>query len=69
MLIIVISLMINYCHCAPSSSVKSKKRLGIVGGKEASIEDYPYQGAFLYNGKLKCGLSIISKDCFLTAGE
>lgn len=65
MLIVFIlsSLMINCCHG------QVKKRFGIVGGTEVGIEDYPYQCAFLANGVLKCGCSIISNDCLLTAGK
>lgn len=68
LLIIFIISMINYCLCQPTNS-SVKRKFGIVGGKEADIEDYPYQCAFLHEGKLKCGCSVISRDCFLTAGK
>jgi hypothetical protein len=58
-------LIVDGCHGQGSS----KRRLQIVGGNEVGIEDFPYQGGFLFNGKLKCGCSVISRDCILTAGE
>lgn len=44
------------------------RRLGIVGGQLADFKAFPYQGAYLSNNKLKCGASIISEWCALTAG-
>jgi hypothetical protein len=58
--VIIASLMIN-----PSAA----RRLGIVGGETASISNFPYQAAFLVLGRLKCGASIISDNCALTAGR
>jgi len=53
---------------ATLSTIESRK-LGIVGGKSATINGFPYQLAYLSNGKLKCGASLIGKLCALTAGE
>ncbi|CAL7945081.1 unnamed protein product [Xylocopa violacea] len=41
----------------------------IVGGREASIGEYPYQVSLLYNNNLICGGSIISEDWVLTAAH
>ncbi|KAL3441852.1 trypsin-like cysteine/serine peptidase domain-containing protein [Aspergillus insuetus] len=41
----------------------------IVGGDEASIEEYPYQIQLLSNGRLICGGSIISNQYVVTAGH
>ncbi|KAL3460902.1 trypsin-like cysteine/serine peptidase domain-containing protein [Aspergillus heterothallicus] len=41
----------------------------IVGGDEASIEEYPYQIQLLENGRLICGGSIISNQYVVTAGH
>ncbi|KAL2825253.1 trypsin-like cysteine/serine peptidase domain-containing protein [Aspergillus pseudoustus] len=41
----------------------------IVGGDEASIEDYPYQIQLLSDGSLICGGSIISNQYVVTAGH
>lgn len=61
------SVMIKCCHGQKVGG--SKRRLGIVGGAEVGIEDYPYQGGLLFKDVLKCGCSAIAKNCFLTAGE
>lgn len=67
-IVIIFSMvMINCCHGQNVSG--SKKRLGIVGGNDVGIEDFPYQGGLLYKDVLKCGCSAISKNCFLSAGE
>jgi hypothetical protein len=58
--VIALSLMIN---------LSEARRLGIVGGKAESISNVPYQAAYLVNGRLKCGASIISDNCALTAGN
>lgn len=58
--VIVTSLLIN--------STESNRRLGIVGGRTATIEKTPYQAAYLTNGILKCGACIIDKEWALTAG-
>ncbi|KAJ0425017.1 trypsin-like cysteine/serine peptidase domain-containing protein [Aspergillus carlsbadensis] len=41
----------------------------IVGGDEASIEEYPYQIQLLSNGRLICGGSIISNQYVVTAAH
>lgn len=56
----VTSLMIN---------LSGAFRLGIIGGDLEFITNVPYQAAFLVNGKLKCGATIISDSCALTAGN
>lgn len=58
--VIASTLMINF---------SLSQRLGIIGGDETVIQKYPYQAAFLWNGKLKCGASIIGKLWALTAGK
>ena len=58
--VIVTSLMINF-------SVSS--RLGIVGGEETDVEHFPFMAGYLTDGILKCGGSIISDKCVLTAGK
>jgi hypothetical protein len=58
--VISVSLMINSSQAA---------RLRIVGGQTTDIIYLPYQAAYLANGKLKCGASIISNYCALTAGN
>jgi hypothetical protein len=45
------------------------RKFGIIGGEETTISKFPYQVAYLYNDKLKCGASIISSTCLLTAGK
>jgi hypothetical protein len=69
-------LLMNFYSCSKIGDSKNSngnnsgvRRLGIIGGKETSISKYPYQGGYLFQNKLKCGSSIISKHCFLTAGE
>ncbi|KAG5674238.1 hypothetical protein PVAND_004218 [Polypedilum vanderplanki] len=49
--------------------VESGNRFGIVGGEETQISKFPHQIAYLYQGNLKCGGSIISSNCILTAGH
>jgi hypothetical protein len=51
------------------SEGKKFRKFGIVGGEETTISKFPYQVGYLVNGKLKCGGSIISSNCILTAGE
>lgn len=58
--VIVASLMIN---------LSAARRLGIVGGATESISNVPYQAAYLVNGRLKCGASIISDRYCLSAGK
>jgi trypsin len=41
----------------------------IVGGADASIEDYPYQIGLLSDGSLICGGSIIGSQYIVTAGH
>lgn len=58
--VVVSSLMIN---------LSEARRLGIIGGEVVDVQNYPYQAAYLASGKLKCGASIISDNCALTAGN
>jgi trypsin len=58
--VVVSSLMINLLVA---------RRLGIIGGETTDISVCPYQAAYLASGKLKCGASIISEGCALTAGH
>ncbi|XP_072941685.1 trypsin-3-like [Epargyreus clarus] len=41
----------------------------IVGGKEANIEDHPYQVSFIVNNSYFCGGFIVSENYILTAGH
>lgn len=59
--VIVTSFMIN--------SSLSARRFGIINGEETDIQNFPYQIVYLTNGTFKCGGSIISKNCVVTAGE
>lgn len=45
------------------------RRFGVIGGVQIEINKSPYQLAYLYNGKLKCGASIISERFGLTAAH
>ncbi|XP_056640870.1 serine protease 30-like [Diorhabda sublineata] len=47
----------------------SEYHLGIVGGQNAWIEDYPYQVSILYQGSHGCGGSIIDENHILTAAH
>lgn len=58
--VVVSNLMIN---------LSVARRLGIIGGEITDVQTCPYQAAFLASGKLKCGASIISDNCALTAGS
>ncbi|KAL2870572.1 serine protease [Aspergillus lucknowensis] len=51
------------------SAVPALADEAIVGGDDASIEDYPYQIALLSDGSLICGGSIISEQYVVTAGH
>lgn len=41
----------------------------IVGGEDASIENYNYQASLLYLGSHRCGAVIITADVLLTAAH
>lgn len=70
MLIVLIFSIVVMIKCSHGQKVVgSKRRLGIVGGSDVGIEDFPYQGGLLFKDVLKCGCSSIAKDCFLTAGK
>lgn len=59
--VIAASVMINF---------SLSRRLGIVGGdRETDISSFPFVAAYLVNGNLKCGASIISDSWALTAGR
>lgn len=58
---ITVFFIINFCQ--------SESKFQIIGGQETTIKQFPHQGAFLANKKLKCGCSVISNNCFLTAGN
>lgn len=61
--VIASTLMINF-------SLALSVRLGIVGGlRVESIKEAPYQAAFFIMNAFKCGGSLISKECILTAGS
>lgn len=45
------------------------RRFGVIGGVQTIISKSPYQLAFLFNNKLKCGASIISETFCLTAAH
>lgn len=41
----------------------------IVGGEPAEIRDWPFIAAMFYNGKHRCGSSIITSECIVTAAH
>lgn len=41
----------------------------IVGGRDTNIRDHPHQVQLLYNGGLRCGGSILSKNYVVTAAH
>ncbi|CRL00489.1 CLUMA_CG013750, isoform A [Clunio marinus] len=58
--VIIVSLMINFTRA---------HRFGIIGGAATDIESFPFAAAFLVDNKFKCGSSIISENCALTAAH
>lgn len=58
--VIASTLMINF---------SLSRRMGIIGGERAMIQNFPYQAAYLSGGKFKCGASLLSGSWGLTAGE
>lgn len=58
--VIVGSLMINF---------SLSYNLGLVRGEKSDIRYFPYQAAYIANGKFKCGATVISEKCALTAGK
>ncbi|KAJ6642534.1 Chymotrypsin-1 [Pseudolycoriella hygida] len=46
-----------------------KMQLRVVGGNDASIEDFPYQASLRSSNRYLCGGSIISNYCILTAAH
>lgn len=59
--VIVASFMINISLSA--------RRFGIINGDESEIQNFPYQIVYQANGVFKCGGSIISESCVVTAGR
>ncbi|XP_057659340.1 transmembrane protease serine 9-like [Diorhabda carinulata] len=56
--------------CGSSTPLNfSEYHLGVVGGQNAWIEDYPYQVSILYQGSHGCGGSIIDENHILTAAH
>ncbi|KAL2807830.1 trypsin-like cysteine/serine peptidase domain-containing protein [Aspergillus granulosus] len=51
------------------SAIPALAEEAIVGGEEATIEEYPYQIQLLSNGRLICGGSIISTQYVVTAAH
>lgn len=58
--IFMVVMLLKYVQC---------RRFGVIGGVQTTISKSPYQLAFLFNGKLKCGASIISDTFGLTAAH
>lgn len=57
--IIASCLMIN---------LTQSRRFQNVDEEASDVQEFAYQAAYLVDGKLKCGASIISEFCALTAG-
>lgn len=67
--VVLISVLVACVAGVPFHSAKSTQDGRIVGGTATTIENYPHQIALLYFGSLRCGGSIISPTCIVTAGH
>lgn len=50
-------------------NLSRSRQFQTIGGEASDIHEFAYQAAFLVDGELKCGASIISEFCALTAGR
>lgn len=64
-------VILNVCLAAVSSQIFNVSALDnkIVGGKDAFIEEYPYQASMQYKSFHYCGAVIISKNYVVTAAH